>query len=598
VRIWSALDGKPVMPPLLLSGMGWTIDWAGTSAVVAGKGPTLAVIDLANLSRWTDRSVANVVGLSELVAGRRVEAGGETPLTAAEWLDRYRSARTAIPDAFALRFGPAEPARVVADKPDTPSFRDELARHWRSVPMPRGGTGRESISDSAARGEQKALAGDWPMAARYFLYDVRSNPGNTLSAIKLAHLLVDNGVLDVYRRLCELELQQFASTQDPLTAYRIARLCLLTPDAAIDRDAVRRLADLAVAQGKGHPLEPMFLMTRGLLAFRDGEFDEAIEWSQRASEGVDKSRYDVQLPCAVVAALAKRQSGREAEAAEELALAHVLAAEHLSLDPDQPAIGLYPNSLLCRALLREAGLEPQEPDDPQDLRSRGYVHLFMGDNRGAAQFLRRCVDLIPDDQLLACSTTLLLAQLGDAEGVAEMRRFLMNRWGQTADPTTAERTAKSYLIPPEPGADQARACELADLSVERGAGHQYEKFFWHVKALAEYRRGNDAESFNWSQRVNQAGLAANLPLTLASRLLTVMALHRMGRSDEARQELERVRRITGDQVLLESLPGTAIWHADDLWWMALETEATALIEGSTPATEQPGTGATESRAPE
>ena len=66
---------------------------------------------------------------------------------------------------------------------------------------------------------------------------------------------------------------------------------------------------------------------------------------------------------------------------------------------------------------------------------------------------------------------------------------LLDRFGDTADPSIAERTARACLLLPASGDDLERAAALADRAAAAGPTHQYYNFFLAAKGLADYRRG-------------------------------------------------------------------------------------------------------------
>jgi WD40 repeat protein len=259
VRIWSALNGKPVMPPRQLLASGWTISWAGNTAVIGGSGSALALFDLEELERWEDRSVRDVVSLTELVAGRRVIAGGESPLTAEEWFDRYRSAHGALPSAFEIEFNQDKPA------PEPVAWtilRDAVARNWRVVPL--GNIRPPSENLEAARSTYQE---DLEAAERL----VAAEPGNTQALQDLMFAYGNMGSItlqlgeietarDYYKQgLAAAESASSVASEEPearrnvmLGHFYVARVSMLLLDftAAIeDYTIALSIADELIAAG-------------------------------------------------------------------------------------------------------------------------------------------------------------------------------------------------------------------------------------------------------------------------------------------------------------------------------------------------------------
>jgi WD40 repeat protein len=92
-RVWDWRTGKPLTPPLTIGGnpMSLAVTPAGKHAVVGGFLNALAVLDLGELAR-ADADPDALCLWAELLAGQRLhEGGGTVNLSAAEWLDRWRS---------------------------------------------------------------------------------------------------------------------------------------------------------------------------------------------------------------------------------------------------------------------------------------------------------------------------------------------------------------------------------------------------------------------------------------------------------------------------------------------------------------------------
>src|SRR5262249_53287786 len=92
-RAWDWRTGKPVTPPLTIGGSSWSLAVTpdGKHAVVGGEQGALAMLDLGELTR-ADGDPDALCRWAELMAGRRLHKGGGTVnLSAAEWLDRWRT---------------------------------------------------------------------------------------------------------------------------------------------------------------------------------------------------------------------------------------------------------------------------------------------------------------------------------------------------------------------------------------------------------------------------------------------------------------------------------------------------------------------------
>jgi WD40 repeat protein len=95
-RAWDWRTGKPVTPPLAVGGSAMTLAVTpdGKHAVVGGFQSALAVLDLGELAR-ADADPDALCLWAELLAGQRLhEGGGTVNLSAAEWIERWRSFRS------------------------------------------------------------------------------------------------------------------------------------------------------------------------------------------------------------------------------------------------------------------------------------------------------------------------------------------------------------------------------------------------------------------------------------------------------------------------------------------------------------------------
>jgi hypothetical protein len=115
---------------------------------------------------------------------------------------------------------------------------------------------------------------------------------------------------------------------------------------------------------------------------------------------------------------------------------------------------------------------------------------------------------------------------------------MLDRFGRTTDPPTAERTAKTCLLLPLGGLEQEAACDLADRAVAMAKGHWAQPWAEATQGLAAYRREHFAEAVAWTDRC-LARSPGSWNCQLPARLARAMALCRLGRRDEAGAALAR-----------------------------------------------------------
>jgi tetratricopeptide (TPR) repeat protein len=242
--------------------------------------------------------------------------------------------------------------------------------------------------------------------------------------------------------------------------------------------------------------------------------------------------------------------------AEALALREAtLALRKAKLGPDHPHTLQSMNNLAIsyagagqndRALkLREEALAlrkaKQGPDHPDTLRSMGdlansYEDLGRWDEALAA--CGRAIALGSDDHDTWNDAAILWARTGDRAGYHGHCRRMLDRFGRTADPPIAERTAKACLLVPLGGPEQDTACDLADRAVALAQSHWVRPWAEATRGLAAYRREQFADAVAWADRC-LARAPGYWNRELPAHLVRAMALSRLGRLDEGRAALAR-----------------------------------------------------------
>jgi Flp pilus assembly protein TadD len=126
----------------------------------------------------------------------------------------------------------------------------------------------------------------------------------------------------------------------------MAKACLILPPSGIDLEAVARLADTAIASGKGAWIE----LAKGLTEYRQGHFASAIDWMHKTL--ADPSEDARHAEAYLVLAMALHQSGKLAESRAALDKAAEL------VETKRPKVGSYDyrviDWLIADALMKEA----------------------------------------------------------------------------------------------------------------------------------------------------------------------------------------------------------------------------------------------------
>ncbi|MCX6922354.1 MAG: hypothetical protein NT154_03930, partial [Verrucomicrobia bacterium] len=204
-----------------------------------------------------------------------------------------------------------------------------------------------------ARGTFCAQFAQWTLVASDLTKAIALNPDENLNWFLLAPLLLETGDIDGYRKHCHAMLARFGTTNDPNIAQRTAKVCLLLPLDGADLAAASKLAETAVTLGKNDPPAAYCQFARGLAEYRQANFAQAVEWTQKAlsQPGTDYNR-DIQAYS--VLSMALHRLNRAGEAHEALSKASELAGAKL---PKLDSGDLGPNWhnwIIAQTLLREA----------------------------------------------------------------------------------------------------------------------------------------------------------------------------------------------------------------------------------------------------
>jgi tetratricopeptide (TPR) repeat protein len=92
-----------------------------------------------------------------------------------------------------------------------------------------------------------------------------------------------------YRDICQKAIKQFGVSLDPRVTDKIAKICLILPSSDMDLGSAAWLAEIAVKFGRSDQLFAYFQCTKGLAEYRQGHFQNAVEWLRKALDFGDPS---------------------------------------------------------------------------------------------------------------------------------------------------------------------------------------------------------------------------------------------------------------------------------------------------------------------
>jgi len=178
----------------------------------------------------------------------------------------------------------------------------------------------------------------------------------------------------------------------------------------------------------------------------------------------------------------------------------------------------------------------------------------------------------------------LYVQAGDLASYRQICQRMLSRFGNTSEPSVAERMTKDCLMLPASGADAAVIARLADLSAQ--AAEKYSPHGWYEFAagLAAYRRADYRSAIQWTRKTLQS---VHQVRSVEAYMVLAMAYQRSNQPQDARQAL-----ADGLEHARKNLPRLESGDLGRDWldWIiaqALLREATALIEGQ-PSIKEPG----------
>jgi serine/threonine protein kinase/tetratricopeptide (TPR) repeat protein len=256
---------------------------------------------------------------------------------------------------------------------------------------------------------------------------------------------------------------------------------------------------------------------------------------------------------------------------DTLVTLHGLASNYQALGRNDEALKLYEATLA----LRQAKLGPDHPETLATLHGLASSYQALGRWDEALAVCSRAIALGANHETWNHAAS-LWARTGDHTGYRDHCRRMLDRFGRTTDPQTAERTAKACLILSLGGLEQAAACDLADRAVAMARGHWVAPWAEATRGLAAYRREHFAEAVAWADRCLARG-PGDWNRELPAHLVRAMALARLGRRDEAGAALARASELYRTKI---ATPGGRAqgggWH-DRVICEVLRREADALF---------------------
>jgi serine/threonine protein kinase len=225
-------------------------------------------------------------------------------------------------------------------------------------------------------------------------------------------------------------------------------------------------------------------------------------------------------------------------------------------------------------------------------RSLGEYHALRDEWKQAADRFGVLSQINQQDTADNCTLDYLrygpaLIEAGDVAGYERFRQDAVARLARGNQPF-ADRIVKiSLLLPGDEKLLKALEPQagIAARSITNNGDANADVFLaaWRSVSLAlmEYRRGNFAQAADWCQQC--LNYPENIePRTATARAILAMSCQRLGKTGEARTQLEEARQIVDNKLknqLDQGNPVQGFWF-DWVFARILLNEATALIDGS------------------
>jgi serine/threonine protein kinase/Tfp pilus assembly protein PilF len=134
----------------------------------------------------------------------------------------------------------------------------------------------------AGRANTYARLGEWKEATADLMKAIAINPGAIRYWSQLGPLLLQTEDLPGYQSQRQRAMAQFGDSVSPTVGEPLAKLCLLLPMDDTSLQPVFKLAEKAAGPGYANATLARRQWTEGLAAYRQGQYEEALEWMGKA----------------------------------------------------------------------------------------------------------------------------------------------------------------------------------------------------------------------------------------------------------------------------------------------------------------------------
>jgi tetratricopeptide (TPR) repeat protein len=186
----------------------------------------------------------------------------------------------------------------------------------------------------------------------------------------------------------------------------------------------------------------------------------------------------------------------------------------------------------------EAAFDEAVRARPLDVRMElGQFLLMRSEPEKAVANFGEAILLVPNESLLRTRQILSLVAAGDFDGQRQACFNLLDRFGNTTDPTTANNLAWSCALAPGSVSVHEALVRLAELAMQRFPAEQ-KQYVLNTLGAVLYRAGRFEDAIHRLDQGIQLRKGESLP---QDWVFLAMAHARLARRDEARRWLDRFR---------------------------------------------------------
>ena len=251
----------------------------------------------------------------------------------------------------------------------------------------------------------------------------------------------------------------------------------------------------------------------------------------------------------------------------QLNVGHAHLIVGLALRPDSPAAK---SQQVLQALKLSSDAFRRQKRWQQT--AEAYAHLVLGQ--------------APDSKT-SMQGALLYVMAGDRVGHERAREQMLKTFRNSKSASDLERTVRTFLTTENAMSNHSEELgKLAQKCTELAPQDRYFSYFQFAKGLFDFRQGNYAAAESLFKQTQQAATGNDfVVLKLQSAFFDAMALHRLGKTAEAKEHLRTFEVIFNKGFNAGFLKDTGgAWHDWLFCQLALE-EAKQLIEGKADAQE-------------